>query len=226
QQAYDREDAATNRSYAAAMVNNMLENGIMPDEESLAAAGYTTSMAQSLLEAINAQKSRDLADYSAQYGDYSGLEGLGIDTSYLTAQQKAQLANLTASRSGGSYGGAASAVGENIYETLANAGIKDYGSAYAWLRSNGYSTIDANRYANYFANTYLTAEPTSDATKPIDTGGMDASTFNQEARAIMSYLGQGLGEQAQNRLAAIWNSLSEDQQRQLTDALVKNGYAS
>ena len=56
------------------------------------------------------------------------------------------------------------------------------------------------------------------------TGGMNESLFNQEARTIMAYLGQGMVNQAQSRLARIWNSLSASQQQALNNALVNNGY--
>lgn len=44
-----------------------------------------------------AQAARDLADWMAQYGDLSGLQGLGVDTSYQEQLQDAQLADYWSS---------------------------------------------------------------------------------------------------------------------------------
>ena len=54
-----------------------------------------------------------------------------------------------------------------MYQWLAESGATDYGTAYNMLRNAGYSTTDANRYAEYFdenAETYLETE------HGIDTG--------------------------------------------------------
>lgn len=221
QNAYDREDAASSRAWAQQLALNALNNGNMPDSDTLEAANMSADYAAAILDAINRQKAQDQADWRAGYGDYGGLNDLGVDTTRLTSQQSSG-----GSRSGsGTQSGASSLMSGDIYARMADAGASDYGTAYDMLRSSGYSVTDANRYASYFAETYLPSRTgTQAAAMATSTGGMNESLFNQEARTIMAYLGQGMVNQAQSRLARIWNSLSASQQQALNNALVNNGY--
>ena len=218
QTAYDREDAEDVRAWARQLAMNALNNGYMPDSDTLSAANMSTDYATALLDAINRQRAQEQADWAAGYGDYSGLDALGVDTGRLTAQQ----ATGGSARSGsGTQSGAPSLVSGDIYARMADAGASDYGTAYDMLRNSGYSVTDANRYASYFAETYL---PSRAGTQTAATNGMNESLFNQEARTIMAYMGQGMVSQARNRLARIWDSLSESQQQALNSALANNGY--
>ena len=221
QTAYDREDAATSRAWAQQLALNALNNGYMPDGDTLTTANMSTDYAAALLDAINRQKAQEQADWRAGYGDYGALNDLGVDTTRLTSQQLSG-----GSRSGsGTQSGTSSLMSGDIYARMADAGASDYGTAYDMLRSSGYSVTDANRYASYFAETYLPSRTgTQAAAMAASTGGMNESLFNQEARTIMAYLGQGMVNQAQSRLARIWNSLSASQQQALNNALVNNGY--
>ena len=215
QNAYDREDAASSRTWAQQLALNALNNGYMPDSDTLSAANMSTDYAAALLDAINRQKAQDQADWRAGYGDYGGLNDLGVDTSNLTAQQALQLAAMqrqgmtTTSPSTPRY---SQAQAEMALQAALNG---DY---------SGQSVIES--YYNMPLQTVLDAsEQTSQPqTQAASTGGMNESLFNQEARTIMAYLGQGMVNQAQSRLARIWNSLSASQQQALNNALVNNGY--
>ena len=94
QEAYNREDAANARAWAQQLALNALNNGYMPDSDTLANANLSTDYAAALLDAINRQKAQEQADWRAGYGDYSALADLGVDTSNLTAQQALQLAAM------------------------------------------------------------------------------------------------------------------------------------
>ena len=215
QNAYDREDAASSRAWAQQLALNALNNGYMPDSDTLEAANMSADYAAAILDAINRQKAQDQADWRAGYGDYGGLNDLGVDTSNLTAQQALQLAAMrrqgttTTSPSTPRY---SQAQAEMALQAALNG---DY---------SGQSVIES--YYNMPLQTVLDAsEQTSQPqTQAASTGGMNESLFNQEARTIMAYLGQGMVNQAQSRLARIWNSLSASQQQALNNALVNNGY--
>jgi hypothetical protein len=43
---------------------------------------------------------------------------------------------------------------DDVYSQLQRAGMNDYGTAYAWLLSQGYDSGDAERLAKYYAETY------------------------------------------------------------------------
>lgn len=57
------------------------------------------------------QAAMDLASFYAQYGDFSRLREMGVDTSYLSQMQRAELADLYSGGSGGSSGGSRSSSG-------------------------------------------------------------------------------------------------------------------
>ena len=80
--------------------------------------------------------------------------------------------------SSGDGNGNGNGIGSDVYSWLARSGAKDYGTAYQMLRNNGYSTTDANRYAKYFADTYMAD------TKPVvdeSSGGYDGVLSDVQA---------------------------------------------
>ena len=80
--------------------------------------------------------------------------------------------------SSGDRNGNGNGIGSDVYSWLARSGAKDYGTAYQMLRNNGYSTTDANRYAKYFADTYMAD------TKPVvdeSSGGYDVVLSDVQA---------------------------------------------
>lgn len=105
-----------------------------------------------------------LADWMAQYGDFSGLKNLGVDTSYLDANQRAELAGLSSGRSGSSGGGRGSSSGSSgsgnsgqDYDALFEAAM-DSGHAKSFISNNYKSfgfTSSSGLYDDYldWANT-------------------------------------------------------------------------
>ena len=98
------------------------------------------------------QAAMELASFYAQYGDFSKLKNMGVDTSYLSQMQKAELASLYSSGSSKS-GSKTKSINTsgNIYQDMYDAGIRTEGDAYAALLSGGHSTTEAGKYAGYFA---------------------------------------------------------------------------
>lgn len=86
-----------------------------------------------------------LADWMAQKGDFSGLRDLGIDTSYLDAKQRAELAGLSSGGSGSSGGGrgSSSGTGDEINE-------QDYNALFEAAMDSGHAkSFIANNYKNF-----------------------------------------------------------------------------
>lgn len=107
------------------------------------------------------QAAMELASFYAQYGDFSKLKNMGVDTSYLSQMQNAELASLYSSGSSGSSGSSKSGsktktksinTSGSIYQDMYDAGIRTEGDAYAALLSGGYGTTEAGKYAEYFAD--------------------------------------------------------------------------
>lgn len=76
------------------------------------------------------------------------------------ARQQAEDQAQNTKKTGGNpvYDGGDDAGGiTDVYAWLSENGAKDYGTAYQMLRNQGYSTTDANRYAKYFSDTYITS---------------------------------------------------------------------
>lgn len=117
--------------------------------------GLSDEQTQALIDAYAGERAlsdRDaamaLADWKAQYGDFSGLTALGVDTGYLEAQRLAELAESagsggssarssgSSSRSSGSTS-SASAGESGIVDTMLALG--DEVKAYEYLLSQGYT---------------------------------------------------------------------------------------
>src|SRR5699024_9216071 len=107
------------------------------------------------------QAAMELASFYAQYGDFSKLKNMGVDTSYLSQMQNAELASLYSALSsggGGSSGGSSGSSGGSpasssgsIYQDMYDAGIRTEGDAYAALLSAGYNTTQSGNLAEYYA---------------------------------------------------------------------------
>lgn len=109
------------------------------------------------------QAAMELASFYAQYGDFSKLKEFGVDTSYLSKVQNAELANLYSSgkKSSGSSSGSSSkksssssstSSNSDIYQTLYDSGIRTEGDAYAALLAAGYNTTQAGKLAGYYTD--------------------------------------------------------------------------
>lgn len=91
------------------------------------------------------ERDRYLAELMAGAGDYGRYTGMG-----LTDDERAKLENAY-QESVRKYAGDEI---NDVYVWLAENEATDYGTAYQLLRSKGYSTTDADRYAKYFSQNY------------------------------------------------------------------------
>ena len=113
--------------------------------------GLSDEQTQALIDAYAGERAlsdRDaamaLADWKAQYGDFSGLTALGVDTGYLEAQRLAELAESAGSGSSG--GSSARSSGSTSSASAGESGIVDAMlalgdevKAYEYLLSQGYT---------------------------------------------------------------------------------------
>lgn len=116
--------------------------------------GLSDEQTQALIDAYAGERAlsdRDaamaLADWKAQYGDFSGLTALGVDTGYLEAQRLAELAESAGSGSSArSSGSSARSSGSTSSASAGESGIVDAMlalgdevKAYEYLLSQGYT---------------------------------------------------------------------------------------
>ena len=120
--------------------------------------GLSDEQTQALIDAYAGERAlsdRDaamaLADWKAQYGDFSGLTALGVDTGYLEAQRLAELAESAGSGSSGgssarSSGSSARSSGSTSSASAGESGIVDTMlalgdevKAYEYLLNQGYT---------------------------------------------------------------------------------------
>ena len=121
--------------------------------------GLSDEQTQALIDAYAGERAlsdRDaamaLADWKAQYGDFSGLTALGVDTGYLEAQRLAELAESAGSGSSGgsssrSSGSSARSSGSTSSASAGESGgivdamlaLGDEVKAYEYLLSQGYT---------------------------------------------------------------------------------------
>lgn len=105
----------------------------------------------------------DRAAFAAGYGDYSGLQGMGIDTSSVQSGQN-----------GGPEQGYIS-----VYDTMNGLGIETYEDAMAFLMSQGNSTSEAME----LANNYLSVLESGRYTQSQSSGGGNGTSGNSGLHA-------------------------------------------
>lgn len=176
------------------------------------------------------QAARELADWYAQYGDFSKLKELGVDTSYLDFMQKMDYLSAygggssggsgsggRGSSSGGSSSGGSSSGGtggSDIYQAMYDAGILSEGDAYAWLVSQGYNTTQSGKFAGYYA----------DWLENMEDSGMNPANFNAAMRSIAVQLESGKADSVVDGIDDMWPRLSGTQKSQLRQLLANYGY--
>lgn len=121
--------------------------------------GMSDDQVQMLVDAYSKEKqmgdsqaARELADWYAQYGDFSKLKDLGVDTSYLMSSRYSSSGGGSSSGGSKSSGGGKTNSGDSdIYQSMYDAGIRSEGDAYAFLVANGYNTTQSGKFADYYA---------------------------------------------------------------------------
>jgi hypothetical protein len=115
--------------------------------------------------------------------DTKYLEALGMDGA--TAQKMVDAVKASSTTSSG----VGASTGAGIYDALQSAGATDYGTAYALLRGANYSATDADRYAKYFADTWLSANPKIGSSPKFDEAvSMAQGMTRDEADEYLGYL--------------------------------------
>ena len=179
------------------------------------------------------QAARELADWYAQYGDFSKLKELGVDTSYLDFMQKMDYLSAygggssggsgsggrgsssgVSSSGGSSSGGNGGSGGSDIYQAMYDAGIRSEGDAYAWLISQGYNTTQSGKFAGYYA----------DWLENMEDSGMNPANFNAAMRSIAVQLESGKADSVVDGIDDMWPRLSGTQKSQLSQHLARYGY--
>lgn len=158
-----------------------------------------------------------LADWMAQYGDFSGLKNLGVDTSYLDANQRAELAGLSSGGSGSSGSGSGNG-GETmgIIDTMLSYG--DDVKAYEYLLGRGL-TVSATEQ---LWQMYLDQEEEGTGGN-METGGYNDAYFRAAMNSLSTRLQQD-PELALQGIESMWDKLSDNQKQQVQTLLARFGY--
>ena len=194
--------------------------------------GLSDEQTQALIDAYAGERAlsdRDaamaLADWKAQYGDFSGLTALGVDTGYLEAQRLAELAESAGSGSSGgssarssgsssrSSGSTSSAsAGESGGVVDAMLALGDEVKAYEYLLSQGY-TVSATEQ---LWSMYQAAAAQAEENRYND------SYFRAAMTSLAAQLQQDPSA-ALGGLDELWNKLSPSQKNQVQALLGRFG---
>ena len=163
------------------------------------------------------------AQLLAAAGDYSGFGALGYsDSDIATLQAYQQLLNQKSSgKSTGRSGSSNPAPGSEsgVYQSMYDGGIRSYDDAYEWLRSHGYNTTDANRYAKGLVN-------------KIEAGDFEAGVQNTQISSLLRGLEIRLSEEtpsvSEQALADFvdryWDSMTDQEQEALIQLAYRYGF--
>lgn len=195
--------------------------GLTEDQTKLLVDAFAQQQATS-----QQQAAMELADWYAQYGDFSKLGELGVDTSYLKFMQNLDyMSAYSGGSSGGSSvrgssGGSSGSGGgtgtdtSDIYQAMYNAGVRSEGDAYAWLVSHGYNTTQSGKFSGYYLE-WL---------ENMENSGMNPANFNAAMRSIAVQLESGKADSVVDGIDDMWPRLSATQKSQLSQLLSRYGY--
>lgn len=190
--------------------------------------GLSDEQTQALIDAYAGERAlsdRDaamaLADWKAQYGDFSGLTALGVDTGYLEAQRLAELAESAGSGSSArSSGSSARSSGSTSSASAGESGIVDAMlalgdevKAYEYLLSQGYTVSATEQLWSMYQAAAAQAEE---------------NRYNDSYfRAAMTSLAAQLQQDPNAALGGLddlWTKLSPSQKNQVQALLGRFGY--
>lgn len=192
--------------------------------------GLSDEQTQALIDAYAGERAlsdRDaamaLADWKAQYGDFSGLTALGVDTGYLEAQRLAELAESAGSggssarssgssaRSSGSTSSASAGESGGVVDAMLALG--DEVKAYEYLLSQGYTVSATEQLWSMYQAAAAQAEE---------------NRYNDSYfRAAMTSLAAQLQQDPNAALGGLddlWTKLSPSQKNQVQALLGRFGY--
>lgn len=190
--------------------------------------GLSDEQTQALIDAYAGERAlsdRDaamaLADWKAQYGDFSGLTALGVDTGYLEAQRLAELAGSAGSGSSARSSGSSSrASGSTSSASAGESGIVDAMlalgdevKAYEYLLNQGYTVSATEQLWSMYQAAAAQAEE---------------NRYNDSYfRAAMTSLAAQLQQDPNAALGGLddlWTKLSPSQKNQVQALLGRFGY--
>ena len=215
--------------------------GLTEDQTKLLVDSFAQQQATS-----QQQAARELADWYAQYGDFSKLGELGVDTSYLKFMQNL---DYMSAYGGGSSGNSSSQKNspesetkedsDYIYQALYDAGIRTEGDAYAYLISAGYNTTQSGKLAGYYADWLKDKEIDNNPSTEKSEGswadrlfsevfgsgeGMSEASFNEAMRSIAVQLESGNADFISDSIDDMWDKANLSQKIQLENLLAMYGY--
>ena len=197
QQEFDYTKQLNSTNQLSGMGEALLGAGIMPSNEQLTAMGMTQAQAQEYITAMQMT-----AQLEASKGDKKTVSIADVD---LSSAYDYLYANGLNSGS----------KADSIAAMLATQGIpSDVAKQVAALyKEIGYAQAEKK---------YIDSNPLA---APAPSAGMNPDYFRAEMTSIMQSLGQGHLDTIESTVNRIWPSLSEEQRKQLQDALGKYGIA-
>ena len=189
--------------------------GLTEDQTKLLVDSFAQQQATS-----QQQAARELADWYAQYGDFSKLGELGVDTSYLKFMQNLDYLNAYG---GGSSGGSSSrsssrssksstASSDSILETMLSFG--DDTMAKQYLLGLNLSQWEYNQYYSIY----------EEQKKAYEDKYMNEAYFTAAMRSIAVQLESGNGDFIAGEIDDMWPNISPAQRRKANELLAMYGY--
>ena len=161
QERYERQTAQEREQYERDVQRAQLLAGVGDFSGYSALWGLSDAQTAALVSDYAARQqtsrqeaARELAAFYAEYGDFSGLKALGVDTSYVTQMQSYELADqrrkAAQAASKGSSGSKSSGSGSSGRSSGSGGGSQDYqGLFQAALASGHPKSFIANNYKKY-----------------------------------------------------------------------------
>ena len=161
QEQYERQTAQEREQYERDVQRAQLLAGVGDFSGYSALWGLSDAQTAALVSDYAARQqtsrqeaARELAAFYAEYGDFSGLKALGVDTSYVTQMQSYELADqrrkAAQAASKGSSGSKSSGSGSSGRSSGSGGGSQDYqGLFQAALASGHPKSFIANNYKKY-----------------------------------------------------------------------------
>ena len=177
--------------------------------------GMSDDQVQILVDAYSREKqmgdsqaARELADWYAQYGDFSKLKDLGVDTSYLMSSRYSSSGggsssgSFSSGSSGSGSGGSSTSGSSDIYQAMYDAGIRSEGDAYAFLVANGYNTTQSGKFADYYASWLEDRAGEGMIGSENDLGAAARNMYNNMVRRFTSANAPSFADDIQKALSA------------------------
>lgn len=213
--------------------------GLTEDQTKLLVDSFAQQQATS-----QQQAARELADWYAQYGDFSKLGELGVDTSYLKFMQNQDyLSAYSGGSSGGSSGSKSSNksnnnnTGNSVIDIMLS--FNDDFAAKQYLLGLDLSQWEFDQYYSMYEEARKNSQKSSSdiiSTNPFDIiygeignilsegAGMNEANFNAAMRSIAVQLESGNADFISDSIDDMWDKANLSQKIQLENLLAMYGY--